>query len=415
MTDLPRIISVDDHVVEPPTLWWDRLPAGRRESGPRVVRQHGVAVKTPQGFRIVEDDGPGARWGDVWVYDDMVWPFLVGFAIVGQDRDSSHPTEEPITYDEMSPGCYEQAARLADMDLNHVEASMCFPTVPRFCGQIFLERRDKDLALECLRIYNDWMVDEWCGGAGRGRLVPLTLVPLWDPVLAAEEVRRCADRGAGSVCFPEALHPLGLPTLFSGAWEPFLEACDETGTVINMHIGSSSQMPTTSPDAPVRVRVPLTHQNGVRALVDWVLSGVLVRHPGIKVALSEAQAGWMPFILQRMDDLWERGDTYEAEIRELLPEPPSQLIRGRVFSCIFNDLVGLAARDQLGMEHLMFETDYPHADSTFPHSARTAEELVRAAGLDEHETWQFLRGNAIACYGLERFGVAEGKVAVHGG
>lgn len=414
MSELPWIVSVDDHVVEPPNLWWDRLPASKRERAPHVERQFGVRRKTDRGFRVVNDGDPASRWGDVWVYDDMAWAFMVGYAHVGPVRESKRLTEELLTYDEMLPGCYEQSARLDDMTLNHVEASMCFPTVPRFCGQIFLERTDRTFALECLRIYNDWMIDEWCSGPGRGRLIPLTLIPLWDPVLAAAEVHRCAAKGSHSICFPEAMHPLGLPTLFTGAWEPLLSACDETNTVINMHIGSSSQSPTTAPDAPVSVRVPLTHENAVHALVDWVLSGVLVRHAKLRVVLSEAQAGWMPFMLQRLDDLWERGDVYETDVRQTLPIRPSELVRSRIYSCIFNDQLGLAARDQIGMEHLMFETDYPHSDSTFPHSQQTAEQLVQVAGLTDHETWQFVRGNAIACYQLDRFGIKAQAPALLG-
>lgn len=406
MTQIPKFISVDDHVVEPPGLWWDRLPASRRELGPHVERRFGVLGRKNRRPVVLEDrENPAAKEGDVWVFGDMEWPFTVGYANVGPAREHKRGSMELMTYEEMLPGCYDPAARLADMDANHTEASLCFPTVPRFCGQIFFEHPDPELSMECLRIYNDWMIDEWCGGQAKGRLIPLTLVPLWDPVLAAAEVRRCAEKGSHAICFPEAMEPLGLATLYSGEWEPFLEACHETSTVINMHIGSSSSLPGTSSDAPVGVTVALTHENAAHALVDWVFSGVLVRHPNIKVVLSEAQAGWIPFMLQRMDDVWERGEMYETDLRSVLPEPPSRLVRDRIYSCIFNDLAGLAVRDQIGMEHLMFEVDYPHSDSTFPNTVRTAEKLVTEAGLNEREIWQFVRGNAIACYGLERWGI----------
>ena len=408
MQELPWIISVDDHVVEPQTLWWDRLPESKRHLGPRVERKHGVLVREAGGVRIADDPGnPKAKWGDVWVYDDMYWPFTVGYANVGPARQTKRSSLELMTYDEMLPGCYDQTARLADMTENKVEASMCFPTVPRFCGQIFKEREDKVLALECLKIYNDWMIDEWCAGPGYGRLIPLTLVPIWDPKLATEEVYRCAEKGSHAICFPEAMHPLGLQTLYSGAWEPMLRACDETSTVINMHIGSSSLLPGTSPDASIGVTVALTHENAAHALCDWVFSGVLVRHPKLKVVLSEAQAGWIPFMLSRMDDVWERGEMYGTDLRETLPEPPSTLVRSRIYSCIFNDIVGLKARNEIGMEHLMFEVDYPHSDSTFPLSMATAEKLIAEAGLNDEEAVQFVRGNAIECYDLGRWGIVK--------
>jgi predicted TIM-barrel fold metal-dependent hydrolase len=335
----------------------------------------------------------------------MEWPFTVGYANVGPSREQKRGSLELMTYDEMLPGCYQQSARLADMTANHTEASLCFPTVPRFCGQIFFEQRDRELGLECLRVYNDWMIDEWCAGEGYGRLIPLTLVPLWDPDLAAAEVRRYADKGSHAIAFPEAMEPLGLQTLYSGAWEEFLRACHDTETSVNMHIGSSSKLPGTSSDAPVGVTVALTHENGAHTLVDWVFSGALTRHPNIKIVLSEAQAGWLPFMLQRMDDVWERAELYETNIRETLPVPPSHIVRNRLYSCIFNDLVGLGVREQIGMQHMMFEVDYPHSDSAFPNSARLAEKLISEAGLDEHETYQFVRGNAIECYDLARWGI----------
>ena len=112
-----------------------------------------------------------------------------------------------MIYEEMRPGCYQQRPRLDDMDLNWVEASLCFPTFPRFCGQTFLEADDKDLALLCVQAYNDWMVEEWCAGSG-GRLVPLCLIPLWDA--GARRRRGAAQRGArgaGGVLLRAAAEP----------------------------------------------------------------------------------------------------------------------------------------------------------------------------------------------------------------
>ncbi len=151
----------------------------------------------------------------------------------------------------MAKGSYDQAARIAAMDANHTEASLCFPSFPRFCGQTFLEREDKELAKLCVEAYNDWMIDEWCAGDGRRRLIPCTLIPLWDPELAASEVRRCAAKGSFAVAFSENPVPLGLPSIYGPHWDPFFAACNETGTVINMHIGSSSAMARTAPDSPL--------------------------------------------------------------------------------------------------------------------------------------------------------------------
>ena len=404
---IPKLISPDDHVIEPRELWTDRLPAALRERGPRTERKFVAVEYDAEGkSTIIEDrDAPGARWCDIWYYEDMATPSLAGFSFIG-DLRKTHSLM-PVTYDDMEPGCYRQAERLRDMDDNHTEVSLCFPTVSRFCGQTFLERTDKDLALQCVRIYNDWIIDEWCGGDGHGRLVPLTVIPLWDPQLAAAEVRRCADKGSHAIAFTEAPYALGLPSIHSGHWEPLMQACQETDTVINMHIGSSSKLPATSPDAPTLVTVALTHENSAHALVDWLLSGALVRHPDLRICLSEGQAGWMPFVLERLDSIWERGTEYEKDIRERVPEPPSSYLAGRVFATIFDDVHGLQSRDKIGMDQVMFEIDYPHADSTFPHSRQTAEKLVSRGGLDQDEAYKFIRGNAIRCYRLDRYGVTE--------
>jgi predicted TIM-barrel fold metal-dependent hydrolase len=293
------------------------------------------------------------------------------------------------------------------MDANNTEAQLCFPTVPRFCGQIFLESDDKDLAHLCLRVYNDWVIDEWCGGPGHGRLIPNVVVPLWDADFAAAEIRRCAGKGSHAVAFSEAPVELGLPSLHSGCWDPFLLACEETETVINMHVGSSSKMPTTAPDAPFSICAALIFDNVLRSMVDWILSGVLERYPRLRIAYSEGQVGWMPFVIQRLDSLWNRGEMYDPDMRDRLPNPPSSYINGRVYGCVFDDLFGLQSRDVVGMGQIMFETDYPHSDSTFPESAQTAQLLSTSAGLSDYETWQFLRGNAIQCYRLDRLGIGK--------
>jgi predicted TIM-barrel fold metal-dependent hydrolase len=403
MSNLPKIISVDDHVVEPPTLWIERLPAKYRDEGPRVERMQGlVGVRDGKTFfdpNVTE--GPHTGWSDVWLYQDMVWPLHAGYAVYGLQKES----RDPVTYDEIHPACWKQDERLMAMDLNHNEAALCFPTVPRFCGQTFLERADKELALTALQAWNDWMIDEWCGGAGKGRLIPLSLIPLWDVELAAAEVRRTAAKGSSSIAFSEAPHALGLPSVHSGYWEPLWDACDETGTVVNMHIGSSSQMPSTSHDAHQAVLVTLTAENSVHAVADWIWSGIFVRHPNLKIALSEGQVGWMPFFFERMDSVWKRAELYDVKLREVLPDPPSSYARGHVYGCIFDDLTGLRQRDVIGMNQIMIEIDFPHADSTFPHTEKVVGELAAAAGLTEEETRLLVRGSAIECFDLGRYGI----------
>ncbi|MGC9537419.1 amidohydrolase family protein [Streptomyces sp. UG1] len=405
MPTVPKIISVDDHIVEPPTLWTDRLPAKYRDRGPRVKRMKGqYGVRDGKGFfDTTVTEGPHTGWSDVWLYEDMVAPLTAGYAQYGLAKES----RDPVTYDEIHPACWQQDARLKAMDANHNEASICFPTVPRFCGQTFMERTDKDLALAALQAWNDYILDDWCAGAGAGRLIPLSIIPLWDVELAAAEVHRTAAKGTSSITFSEAPHALGLPSIHSGYWEPLWQACNDTNTVVNMHIGSSSRMPTTSPDAPQFVGVTLTVQNSIHAVADWIWSGIFNRHPNLKIALSEGQVGWMPFFYERMDSAWRRADLYDPHIREVLPNPPSTYAKNHVYGCIFDDLTGLRLRDTIGMDHIMIEIDFPHSDSTHPHTQKVIADLAETAHLTDEETRLLVRGAAINCYNLHRYGITH--------
>ena len=397
--DLPNMISVDDHVMEPKELWQEQLPASLRERGPRTVREK-VKLSFKGGHYGFERNAEDGQWCDVWLFDDLVTPTGLLHAPAGMPRDEQRNI--PAVYEDFRDGTWDQTARLADMDLNHVDAAINYPNIfPRFAGQGFLERSDKELALACLRIYNDWMIDDWCAGAGKGRLIPLTLVPLWDPALAAEEVRRCAAKGSYAIAFSENVAKLGQPSLYTGAWDVLWEACQETDTSVSMHIGSSSSMPTTSDDAPLATSMSMYAQNAQGSLCDWVFSGSLERFPDITIAYAESQVGWMPFQLERMDAVWRDGRGDVDNVKTL----PSEQVKGRVYGCVFDDLHGLINRDAVGTDHILWETDYPHSDGTFPHSRKIAHELFTAAGMDAQECRMVLRSNAVKAYGLDRFGV----------
>jgi len=397
--ELPDIISVDDHIVEPRELWQEELPASLRDRGPRVVREK-VSLHFEGGHYGFTRDDPDGRWCDVWLYEDLVVPTGLLHAAAGYTPEEQENI--PAVYEDFREGVYDKKARLADMDINHVEAALCYPNIfPRFAGQGFAERADKDLALTCLRIYNDWMIHEWCGGDAQGRLIPLTLVPLWDPALAADEVRRCAAMGSHAIAFSENPSKLGFPSLYSGEWDRLWDACQETDTTVSMHIGSSSTMPTTSADAPLATTMSLSSHNAAGSLCDWVFSGSLSRYPALKIAFAESQIGWMPYQLERMDIVAQGSNAGGVT----LDRRPSEIVHGRVWGCVFDDMHGLRSRDEIGLQHILFETDYPHTDGTWPDSRAVAHRLCEGAGMDADECRRFLRTNAIECYGLDRFGI----------
>jgi predicted TIM-barrel fold metal-dependent hydrolase len=395
------MISVDDHVLEAPDIWTSRVSKSIVDQVPHVVRSR--AVKTVTGAKVQltrsETEGEPCDW---WIYGDLQIPMVTAAASIGFE----HPDFTPCTYDEVRPGSWKQSERLADMTTDGLSASLCFPNVvPRFCGQTFLESGDRQVALECVRAYNDWMIDEWCGGEGHGRLIPLTLIPLWDVDLAVQEVNRCAAKGAVAVCFSENPYQLGLPTLHSGYWEPFFQAAADAGMTVCMHIGSSSKMPTTSPDAPHIVSSLMHFSVTTGSLMDFIFAGILDRIPTLKLFYAESQAGWLPFVLEQADSLWALREGSSLSVD--LPRPPSSYFRDHVFTSIFHDDTALRNRDVIGIGQMSFETDYPHSVTTFPQSQNNAIAACRKLGLTDDETYAIMRGTAIRAFGLERLGITE--------
>ena len=394
--DIPRIISVDDHVIEPPGVWQDRLPERFKEAGPTSIRQKGK-MNFVGGVFSFEPDDDGME-GDWWTFEGQQYPLTRLEAAVGFDRDEVKVV--PITYDGMRNGCWDRDARLEDMDANWTEASMAFPSsFVRFCGQRFYEADDKELADACVKAYNDWQVEEWCEGTG-GRLIPQIIVQLWDPQLAAAEIRRNAARGVHAMTFSEIPPYLGLPSVHdpSGYWDPLFEACAETDTVVNMHIGSSSKMPSTSADAPPAVGSTLTFNNAMASMTDFLFSGVLVRYPTLKLAYSEGQIGWIPYIIERADKVWEENRGWGG-IGDKVPEPPSTYYYRQIYGCFFDDSYGLDNIERVGIDNVCFETDYPHSDSTWPVSKEVAQKQMGHLPADIRR--KLVRGNAINLLSLD--------------
>jgi predicted TIM-barrel fold metal-dependent hydrolase len=409
MPTIPRIISVDDHVVEPAHLFERWLPKRYRADGPRVVRSGTKPVYFVDGRFVLEED-PQGRPTDFWLYGDVRMPLRAAEAAVGLPVMDNGG----ITFDGMRPGLYDPVERVKDMDLNGVEASLCFPnSIPRFCGQTFLEGKDKDLGAACVRAYNDWMVEEWSGDSG-GRLIPLCMVPLWSATLAAEEVERNAARGVHAITFPENPASLGLPSIHSSDryWEPLFAACADTRTTVCMHIGSSSKLPTTSPDAPAAVTAVLLNLNAMSSMVDWLFSGIFERFPEIVVAYSEGNIGWIPFILERSDRIWEEHKFLYTE--QSLPRKPIEYYADHIYGCYISDSHGLRSVDLVGEDNITYETDYPHTDGTWPNSRDVAEREL--GHLTESQIEKIVRGNAIRMLSLDlpavtRLGTPQSEAA----
>ncbi|MBL8774789.1 MAG: amidohydrolase [Acidimicrobiales bacterium] len=370
------LVSVDDHVVEPPDLFEGRLAAKYADLAPRVV---------------TKDDGT-----DVWSYEGQELPNIGLNAVAG--RPPAEYGIEPTAFAEMRAGCYDIHQRVADMNANGVLGSMCFPSFPQFCGQLFARTEDKDVALAMLRAYNDWHIDDWCG-AYPGRFIPLALPAIWDPELMAAEVRRVAAKGCRAITFSENPEKLGWPSFHSPHWDPFWQACTDEGTVVCLHIGSSSQMVVTSMEAPINVMITLQPMNMVQAAADLLWSRVLTKFPKVRFALSEGGIGWIPYFLERADYVYKHHKAWTGS--DFGDQLPSEVFLDRVITCFIDDRFGLENRHAIGVEHICWECDYPHSDSTWPQSP----ELLAATleGIPDDEIDAMTHGNAIREFHYDPF------------
>ena len=389
---IPKIISADDHVIEPAHVWQDRMPSKHKELAPKIVIAPQGEMTLNDGV-WVETPGTGDKMAAWWHFENKRYQIKQMVACPGIPPEEV--TMEGVTYDDIAPGCYDPIARLADMDINHVEASLCFPNYPRFCGQLFSEADDLELGLLCVQAYNDWMIDEWCGSSG-GRLIPLCIVPLWDAELAAKEIYRVAEKGCRAVAWSELPAWLGRPGIHGDFWDPFLKACEETQTVICMHIGSGTKTVQTSPEAPTVVTANLIVCNSAASMIDWIFSGKFEQFPNLKLLYAESQIGWIPYFIERADDTWRTHQWAQGEKR--IPKPPSHYYKRHVYSCFFKDTVGIDLLDRIGEDNVLFETDYPHQDGTFPNTLAIAEELF--GHLEQETIDKIARNNAIKLFGL---------------
>jgi predicted TIM-barrel fold metal-dependent hydrolase len=300
----------------------------------------------------------------------------------------------------MRPGCWDVHERVRDMSANGVLASLNFPTFPHFCGQLFARQPDRDLALAVVRAYNDWHIDEWCGSYP-DRFIPCAITPFWDPELMAAEVRRTAAKGCHAVTFSENPEKLGHPSLHHDHWDPFWKACDETQTVVCLHIGSSSTLLLTASDAPADVMISITPMNSFLALNDLMWTPIFRKFPTIKIAMSEGGIGWIPYALERMDYVYEHHHAWTGA--DFGGRRPSDVYRDHIVTCFIDDASGLEQRHRVGVDSITWECDYPHSDSTWPHSPELLGKTLH--GIPDDEVEKMTHGNAMRVYQFDPFSI----------
>ncbi len=366
------IISVDDHLMEPPHTFEGRLPARFAEVAPRVV-------ETEEGHQV-------------WVFEDTPY-FQVGFMCVA-GRAPEDQRFEPARFDEMRPGCFDPKHRIKDMDINGVWASLNYPSgVTGFGGTLFSEARDPELGLACVRAWNDWVYEEW-HQPYPDRIIPLGITFLADPEQGAAEIRRNAKRGFKAVTVPEQPHKQGMPAVFDAWWEPIIRACAETDTVLSLHVGSSGfgSMP---PGAPMlELGATKFGPMAIDTCAEWLWSGWPARYPDLRIAIAESGIGWVAMLCDRLDNIMARSG-YGAGWPDKR-HSPSDVLRRNFWFCMIDDPSTISTLDKIGVDHVVAESDYPHGDGTWPDTQRVMERMLH--GLPVEWIRKITHENAAALY-----------------
>jgi predicted TIM-barrel fold metal-dependent hydrolase len=305
--------------------------------------------------------------------------FQVGLnAVVGRKREDWKV--EPTRFDEMRPGCYDIDARIRDMDINGVWASVNFPSqITGFCGSVFSRCSDPELGLAVTQAWNDWFHDEWFRKYPE-RIVPMGITYLADAEEGAREIRRNAARGFTAVTLPEMPHRIGMEPIFSKWWEPIIAACAETGTVICLHVGSTgvADMPPGAPMVPLGAT--LFGQLSLSACAEWLWSPYPVRYPDLKIIMSEGGIGWVAMLHDRLENIVDRsgyGHYFPGDLR------PAEVLHRNFWFSTIDDPSTLNTRHTIGVDHIVFESDYPHGDGTWPDTQQVFADVFGALPADE--------------------------------
>ncbi|MEE2675164.1 MAG: amidohydrolase family protein [Myxococcota bacterium] len=338
------VIDVDTHITEPGDLWTSRLPAKFKDQAPRIVRDPETSIET---WRIGDTQG-----------------FLpVGFtAVAGWPEPFP---EAPRNMDEVPKAAYDASARIEYMDRVGIWAMALYPNVGGFGSQAFLNLKDPELMLACVRAYNDFLID-WISPDPR-RFIPILATPFWDVEASVAEIERCAKIGHKGVLFTGEPQSHGMPILGSPHWDPLWSAAQACDLPVSFHIGAGTFDDGYTPERIETTGMGSTNgfaaislflDNG-KQLTDLLFSGVLPRFPELKFLSVESGIGFIPFILEACDYTFEYG-----RVRSEKPEfklKPSEYFARQVYGCyIFEEYAPRELMDAIGVDNILFETDYPH-------------------------------------------------------
>jgi predicted TIM-barrel fold metal-dependent hydrolase len=374
-----RFISTVDHVVEHPEVWTQRL--SKSKWGDRIPR-----------IKHSSDEG------DAWVVDGRSAP-LSECAQVGAVM--SDRADAPKRWEDVPQSAYLPAERLRAMDTDGVACSVLYPTLAGFSGEKFGALADPELALACVQAYNDWLAQEWAGASDR--FIPQCLSPIWPVGAAVAEIERSVRKGHRGVVFPAVpMHLLDVPHMNSPEYDPIWATCQDLDVPLCFHAGSSTKLqfpvaPALSPELAAAMQAVTRTASAVFDLVNVLFSRILLRFPRLKVVFAESTIGWGTFLLEYADHQYEQ-DHCEYELK------PSAMFRRQCYLTAWYDPAKINAR-HIGTDRIMWATNFPMANSTWPDSQAFVEKCM--AGMSEDQRKQILWENAAKLYKLKKTGALE--------
>jgi len=387
MTDLFdrfRVIDVDTHLTEPPDVWTARVPGPLRDKVPHIERHDGQDAWFADGNRI---GAPG-------------YYSMAGF-------DGVLPASVPLTYDDIPPQMYDSTARLGFLDEEGIDAEVLYPNVGGFGNGYFSTLADRSFALECVRVYNDFLTD-WCSVAP-DRFAAVTALPFWDVDAAVRELQRGQELGHRAVNFCNQPQDFGQPPLAHRHWDRLWAAAQEAGVSVSFHVGGGTMGTQFSDVAEMGWMTnfakvsSLIFLDNMRCIADLIMGGVCHRFPGLTFVSVESGVGWVPAMLETCDWQWRNGG-----VRDEHPEYdllPSEYFRRQIYGCFWFE--ERAALDAIGQypDNVLYETDYPHPTCQHPGprtpAQRPRDYASRVLGqLDPAVQAKVLHENAAKVYGL---------------
>ena len=358
------VISADSHVTEPPDTYAARIDPRYRDNAPHVIHD--------------------AERGDVFHIPGMKVPVPMGL-VAAAGKQAEDLTTFGVRFEDLHRGGWDPSARLADQERDGVAAEVIYPTV----GMALCNHRDIDYKRACMQAYNRWIA-EYASYAPE-RLICVGQTAMRTPEEGVADLQDIADLGLRGVMMPGTP---GHEDYDHPDYDVFWDAAVELGLPLSFHVLTTRDLaPVRGPRLNGFVSIIRANQDVIGTLV---FSGVFERHPEVRVVCVEADAGWVPHYMYRMDHAYKRHRHWLTGAP--LPKLPSEYFRSNIYVTFQDDWVAFQVADLLNDERLMWANDFPHSDSTWPWSQEMLAEHTSA--LTPRQRDRILHDNCAELYGL---------------